>query len=75
MTNDEKITHKLTFFMLYNIYSTIYFAIPNNHTIFARVNSMDMKKTMLLLALCAMFAVLMSSCESKSFNDIAGRTY
>lgn len=75
MTNDEKITHKLTFFMLYNIYSTIHFAIQNNYTTFAGVNSKDMKNTMLLMALCAMFAVLMSSCESKSFNDIAGRTY
>lgn len=40
--------------MFYNIYLRFRFASPNNYTTFAGVNSKDMKKTMLLLALCAM---------------------
>ena len=49
--------------MFYNTYSPFRFANPDNYTTFAGVNSKDMKKTMLLLALCAMFVGCEDSIE------------
>ena len=62
--------------MFYNMYLSFHFANPNIYTTFAGVNPRDMKKTMLLLALCAMFV----GCEDKNgvaYSDypIAGKSY
>lgn len=46
--------------MFYNMYSTFHFVSSDIYTTFAGVNSIDMKKTMLLLALCAL---VFSACE------------
>ena len=62
------------FFMFYNIYLRFRFANQNIYTTFAGVNSKDMKKTMLLLALCAMLV----GCEdniSDNAISVSGNKY